>query len=169
MKTIVAKFGGTSLADAEQFRKIKKIVEEGPGRRIIVASAPGKRFPEDRKVTDLLLDCWEKADTGQPFEQILQEIRGRFQEILTGLGMEFPLDEEIETLREHLGKKPERDYMASRGEYLNSRILAEFLGYTFVDPAWCVCFTESGELDQIMTRRAMGAALRPLKKAVMSS
>ena len=168
MKTIVAKFGGTSLADAEQFRKIRRIVEEGPERRILVASAPGKRFPEDTKVTDLLLDCWEKAYAGQPFEAVLQEIRGRFQEILKGLGMDFPLDEEIETLREHLNDHPEKDYMASRGEYLNSRILAEFLGYTFVDPAWCVCFTESGELDQTMTRRAMGAALRPLKKAVIA-
>ena len=168
MKTIVAKFGGTSLADAEQFRKIRRIVEEGPERRILVASAPGKRFPEDTKVTDLLLDCWEKAYAGQPFEAVLQGIRGRFQEILKGLGMDFPLDEEIETLREHLNDHPEKDYMASRGEYLNSRILAEFLGYTFVDPAWCVCFTESGELDQTMTRRAMGAALRPLKKAVIA-
>ena len=165
MKTIVAKFGGTSLADAEQFRKIKRIVEEGPGRRILVASAPGKRFPEDKKVTDLLLDCWEKADAGQPFEEILQEIRGRFLDILQGLSMDFPLDEEIEEIRKHLLQKPDREFMASRGEYLNSRILADFLGFTFVDPAWCVCFTESGELDQAMTRRAMGAALRPLKKA----
>ncbi|MBQ7534499.1 MAG: aspartate kinase [Stomatobaculum sp.] len=168
MKTIVAKFGGTSLADADQFRKIKRIVEEGPDRRILVASAPGKRFPEDRKVTDLLLECWERADEGQPYDELLQKIRDRFQEILQGLNMEFPLDREIEMLREHLEEKPEKDFMASRGEYLNSRILAEYLGFTFVDPAWCVCFTESGELDQVMTRRAMGAALRPLKKAVIA-
>ena len=168
MKTVVAKFGGTSLADAEQFRKIKKIVESGPERRIIVASAPGKRFPEDIKVTDLLLQCFEKAASGEAYEEILLKTENRFREILDGLKMDFPLEEEMALLKEHLKEKPDREYMASRGEYLNSRILAAWLGFTFVDPAWCVCFEENGALDMAMTKRAMAASLRPLEHAVIA-
>lgn len=168
MKTIVTKFGGTSLADAGQFRKVKAILQEDPARRFVVASAPGKRFEEDIKVTDLLLDCYEKACRKESFEGTLQEIRSRFQEILQELGVEFPLEEEIAAIREHLETEPDRAYMASRGEYMNSRILAAYLGFTFVDPAWCICFTEDGELDPVMTNRALGAALRPLTNGVMA-
>ena len=168
MKTVVAKFGGTSLADAEQFRKIKKIVESGAERRIIVASAPGKRFAEDIKVTDLLLQCFERAASGEAYEEILLETENRFREILEGLHLDFPLEKEMEVLRAHLKEKPDREYMASRGEYLNSRILAAYLGFTFVDPAWCVCFEENGALDMAMTKRAMAASLRPLEHAVIA-
>ena len=83
MRTVIAKFGGTSLADAGQFRKVKAIIEQDPARRVIVASAPGKRFPEDIKVTDLLLACYEQAQRGEPFEETLGKIRERFDEILT--------------------------------------------------------------------------------------
>ena len=168
MRTVVAKFGGTSLADAGQFRKIRDIVRSDPDRRYIVASAPGKRFPEDQKVTDLLLQCWEEAAGGNDFEVYLEKIRRRFADIITDLELDFPLDEEIDVLRRHLQTDPQREYTASRGEYLNSRILAAFLGYTFVDPEWCVCFDENGVLDQPMTRRAMGASLRPLERAVIA-
>jgi aspartate kinase len=168
MRTVVAKFGGTSLADAKQFRKIKEIIAEDPDRRYIVASAPGKRFPEDTKVTDLLLRCWEEASAGNDFETYLEMVRKRFSDIIAELGMDFPLDEEIAEFRKHLQTDPQRDYTASRGEYLNSRILAEYLGFTFVDPEWCVCFDENGVLDQAMTRRALGASLKPLEKAVIA-
>ena len=168
MRTVVAKFGGTSLAGAEQFRKIREIIAEDPDRRFIVASAPGKRFPEDQKVTDLLLRCWEEASAGNDFEIYLEMIRKRFSDIITDLGMDFPLDDEIAEIRKHLQTDPQRDYTASRGEYLNSRILAEYLGFTFVDPEWCVCFDENGVLDQMMTRRALGASLKPLAKAVIA-
>lgn len=168
MRTVVAKFGGTSLADAQQFRKIREIIQEDPDRRYIVASAPGKRFPEDQKVTDLLLRCWEEASAGNDFEIYLGMVRKRFSDIITELGMDFPLDEEIAEFRKHLQTDPQRDYTASRGEYLNSRILAEYLGFTFVDPEWCVCFDGNGVLDQVMTRRALGASLKPLEKAVIA-
>ena len=164
MKTIVAKFGGTSLSDAGQFRKVKAIIEQDPARRFIVASAPGKRFPEDIKVTDLLLECYESAAAGQDFGLTLEKIRNRFQKIITELELDFPLDAEIKTLRTHLENDPQRDYVMSRGEYLNSRILADWLDFTFVDPAWCVSFDENGKLDAAMTHRAMGASLRPLKQ-----
>ena len=168
MKTIVAKFGGTSLASAAQFQKVKAIVSADPARKIVVASAPGKRFPEDEKVTDLLLKCHEAAVSGNDFGALLSAVHERFREIIAGLALDLSLDQEIAALREHLLTDPQKDYVLSRGEYLNSRILADYLGYTFVDPEWCVCFDETGKLDVPMTRRTMNAALRPLKNAVVA-
>ena len=168
MRTVVAKFGGTSLADAGQFQKIRDIIAQDPDRRFIVASAPGKRYPEDVKITDLLLGCYEEACAGNDFEGYLEQIQRRFADIISDLDLAFPLEDEIAVLRKHLQEDPQRDYVASRGEYLNSRILAAYLGFTFVDPEWCVCFDENGTLDQMMTRRAMGAALRPLERAVIA-
>ena len=168
MSTTVAKFGGTSLCDASQFMQVKRIIDSDPSRRIIVASAPGKRFGEDVKVTDLLLDCYAAAVHGGSFDAPLNRIRERFDDILRELEIVFPLDRELDTLREHLRGNPQPDYVASRGEYLNARILALYLGFTFVDPAWCVCFDGEGRLDTAMTRRAMAAALRPLQSAVIA-
>ena len=168
MKKIVVKFGGTSLADASQFEKARRIVNADPGRRFVVASAPGKRCPEDSKVTDLLEECFLLASAGSDFGPVLSRIRERFEQILAGLGLDFPLEEEMESLRRHLETEPGRDYVVSRGEYLNSRILAAYLGFTFVDPEWCVCFDSQGRLDAAMTRRTMGASLRPLKNAVIA-
>ena len=165
---VVAKFGGTSVADADQFRKIADIIRENPERRFIVVSAPGKRYPEDSKVTDLLLDCYEKAAAGESFSEELDQIRTRFKDILTGLDLKFNLDKEIETLEASLLSNPEKDYTASRGEYLTARILAKYLGYTFVDPAWCVCFDEDGTLNMPMTNRTIRASLLPLKHAVIA-
>ena len=168
MRTVVAKFGGTSLADAAQFQKVRDIVRADPARRFIVASAPGKRSPEDVKVTDLLLSCYEKAAAGEDFSADLDAVGARFRGIVDGLGLDFPLADELDTLREHLRYEPQRDYVLSRGEYLNSRLLAAYLGFTFVDPEWCVCFDVTGHLDAAMTHRTLGAALRPLQNAVIA-
>ena len=168
MRTVVAKFGGTSLADAGQFRKIRRIIEADPGRRFIVVSAPGKRFAEDTKVTDLLLGCHELAAAGESFEAPLAAVKARFASIVEELGVDFPLEVELEQLRARLEGGSERDYVLSRGEYLSARILSAWLGYTFVDPEWCVCFNDAGRLDAAMTRRTMGAALRPLERAVIA-
>ena len=168
MRTVVAKFGGTSLSDAGQFKKIKEIIKKDPDRRFLVASAPGKRFAGDVKVTDLLLACYKEAAAGLEFEPILMQVQERFQEILQDLDLAFPLEEEIQILRTHLQNDPQEPYTASRGEYLNSRILAAYLGFTFVDPAWCVCFDENGKLDERMTKRALGASLKPLQNAVVA-
>ena len=165
---VVAKFGGTSVADAAQFRKIKEIVTNNPERRFIVVSAPGKRFPEDRKVTDLLLDCYEKAAAGDSFKDELSRIKARFQDILAGLQIRFPLEDEFEHLEQSLLTDPQKDYTASRGEYLTAKIMAKYLGFTFVDPAWCVCFDEDGQLNMAMTSRTMRASLLPLQRAVIA-
>lgn len=167
-RIVVAKFGGTSVADAAQFRRVSEIVRNNPERRFIVVSAPGKRFPDDIKVTDLLLDCYEKANAGEPFMEGLNQIRDRFREIIDGLELDFPLDNEFRVLEKSLRKKPEKDYTASRGEYLTAKIMAQYLGFTFVDPAWCVCFDEDGQLNGPMTGRTMRASLLPLHHAVIA-
>ena len=167
-RIVVAKFGGTSVADAAQFRKIRDIIRSNPERRFIVVSAPGKRFPEDIKVTDLLLHAYENAAAGESFEAELEEIRQRFRDIIRGLGIDFPLDDEIEALAISLKTDPSRDYTASRGEYLTAKIMAKYLGFTFVDPAWCVCFNEDGRLNAPMTGRTMRASLLPLNRAVIA-
>ena len=168
MRTVVAKFGGSSLADGAHFKRVKDIILSDPGRRIIVVSAPGKRFPEDRKITDMLYDCYEEARSGRDFHSTLEEIKSRFRDIILDLDIDFPLNQEFDILQEKIESNPNRDYIASRGEYYSSRILAEYLGYTFVDPEWCVCFDENGVPDDAMTKRAMRAALRPLKNAVIA-
>ena len=167
-RIVVAKFGGTSVADAAQLRKISTIIRNNPERRFIVVSAPGKRFPEDIKVTDLLLNCYEKAYAGESFEEELEQIKMRYREIVEGLNMVFPLNEEFHILEESLQTAPDRDYTASRGEYLTAKILARYLSFTFVDPAWCVCFDENGQLNDPMTRRTMRASLLPLNRAVIA-
>ena len=170
-QTIVAKFGGTSVADAAQFRKIRDIVlnsPDSPARRFIVVSAPGKRFPGDQKVTDLLLSCYEKAAAGKSFSAELEQVRMRYREIIDGLKIEFPLEDEFQLLEQSLVDEPDKDYTASRGEYLTAKIMSEYLGFTFVDPAWCVCFDEDGRLNALMTTRTMRASLLPLRHAVIA-
>ena len=168
MRTVVAKFGGTSLSDASQIRKVADIIREDPARRIIVASAPGKRFDDDIKVTDLLQQCYDAAVEGRDYEKVLADIQSRFEDIVSELGVDIFLESEMDTLRHHLMESPEKDFVLSRGEYLNSRILAEYLDFTFVDPAWCVYFDEEGNLDGRLTRRTMEASLRPLENAVIA-
>lgn len=151
MRKYVAKFGGSSLADAGQFKKVADIIKADPCRKYIVASAPGKRFGDDIKVTDMLYSCYEQARSGNSFEGELKNIRSRYEDIVKGLGVDFDLNSEFETIGQHLSSAPEKDYMASRGEYLNSKILAAYLGFGFVDAADCVCFDENGHLDDDKT------------------
>lgn len=151
MRKYVAKFGGSSLADAGQFKKVADIIKADPCRKYIVASAPGKRFGDDIKVTDMLYSCYEQARSGKSFEGELENIRSRYEDIIKGLGVDFELDSEFEIIGQHLSSAPEKDYMASRGEYLNSKILAAYLGFGFVDAADCVCFDENGHLDDDKT------------------
>ena len=151
MQTKVAKFGGSSLASSGQFRKVADIIKADPSRRFIVASAPGKRDKNDTKVTDLLYSCYNLAVSGDNFEPVLAQIEKRFSDIISELGIDFELDKEIGIIRSHLSDKPEKDYMASRGEYLNSKILAKYLGFEFVDAAGFVSFHRNGKLDNEKT------------------
>lgn len=149
MGFITCKFGGTSLADASCFRKAAAIIRANPDRRYIVPSAPGRRTPEDKKITDLLY-AWhglvsKSLDPAQPRDLI----RARFAELAADLRLNFDIDRHIEEIACNSGKHSEPDYMASRGEYLNGLLLAEYLGARFVDPADCIKFDEEGDLDSI--------------------
>ena len=167
MKTTVVKFGGTSLATAEQIRKVAAIVKADPARRYVVASAPGKRDSGDTKVTDLLYRCYEAAASGADFSPILAQIRARFADIIAELGIAFDLDKELSIVRSHLENDPQRDYMASRGEYLNSRILAKYLGFQFLDAAAMVCFHPNGRFDAARTDALLREGLAGAEYAVI--
>ena len=169
MKITVLKFGGTSLADSGQFRKVADIINSDKSRRFVVASAPGKRFPDDIKVTDLLYACYEKASGGRDYTDTLDQIRTRFMDIITDLGIEgFDLDHEIDMIRLILDNYPSRSYVASRGEYLNSKILAAYLDFPFVDPYTCIHFDSDGQLITSYTAEDLKETLAPLDRAVVA-
>lgn len=168
MRTVAAKFGGTSLAGAEQFRKVAQIIRQDPARRYIVASAPGKRSKDDIKVTDLLYECYDAAVNGRDTQSPLRRVEERFRGIVDDLGISFDVEGEIDVIRAMLRTYPQRDYMASRGEYLNSRILAAYLGYDFVDPAGCIRFDDAGRLMEKETKELLSKCLKPLDRAVIA-
>lgn len=168
MQTKVIKFGGSSLADAEQFRKAAGIVKSDPSRRYVVASAPGKRSDADEKVTDMLYRCHELAARHEPYDEVFSRVETRYREILSGLEMDvYFLDGEFQKIRSALRRQTEPDYLASRGEYLNSLILAEFLGFAFIDAAAGVFFNEDGTFDDRHTYKALSALLSAEQYAVI--
>ena len=130
-------------------------------------SAPGKRFSGDTKVTDMLYSCYGAAIREKKFADQLQEIRGRYQEIIDGLGLDFSLDQDFEKIRENFGKKIGRDYAASRGEYLNGKIMAAYLGYEFIDAADVIRFGEDGSFDEETTNQLLAKRLEDSKGAVI--
>ena len=167
MNRIVAKFGGSSLADASQIRKVVRILREDPSRRYVVVSAPGKRGVGDVKVTDLLYRCCDAAISGADYASPLEQIRQRFDDIIRDLGIEFDLDSEIEAIRAHLQAHPQRDFMASRGEYLNAKIIAVYLGFPFLDAAALVRFSPDGKFEDAQTDANLRAALALHPNAVL--
>ena len=167
MNTITAKFGGTSLADASQIKKACAIITAKPDRRYVVASAPGKRYAEDIKITDMLYKAHAQAKAGEDFSDTMRDISGRYAKIIEGLGIEFDLDAEIAEISSRLKAGTGPDYPASRGEYINSKIIAAFLGWPFVDAAEGIFFTEAGVLDEAKTFAALGEILAKYERAVV--
>jgi len=166
MKKVV-KFGGSSLASAEQFGKVGNIIHADKSRIYVIPSAPGKRFPKDNKVTDMLYACYDLAEAGKPFNKELGAIKERYQEIIDGLDLKMTLDDEFKTIESNFKTKKGRDYAASRGEYLNGRIMAEYLGYSFVDPVDVIFFDKDGNFDDERTNEVLGIALSKLNNAVI--
>ena len=140
----VVKFGGSSLADAEQFRKVAAIVKADPARRFVVASAPGKRFSDDVKVTDMLYHCYELVRNHEDITEYYEKICERYNGIIRDLGLNFDIAGELEYIRNAILHHSGRDFAASRGEYLNSLILAKYLGFDFIDAESVVFFRENG-------------------------
>ena len=166
MKKVV-KFGGSSLASAEQFAKVRDIILADAERRFVVPSAPGKRFPEDTKVTDMLYECYHMAESGQDFHRLLSEIAARYQEIIEGLSLSLSLKEEFETIEKNFNEKAGENYAASRGEYLNSIIMAAYLDFRFVDAAEVIRFTDEGDFDAELTNRILRERLETADHAVI--
>ena len=166
-EVIIAKFGGSSLADADQFRKVRAIVLDDPGRRYVVASAPGKRGEGGKKVTDMLYACQRMAASGEPFGQLFGEIAGRYTGIAGELGLRGDIRGELEGIRNALDAGCDPDYAASRGEYLSGLMLAEYLGYPFVDAARGILFTDKGSPDFEGTQAALSALLAEYPRAVI--
>ena len=166
MKKVV-KFGGSSLASAEQFRKVGEIIRSDEGRRYVVPSAPGKRYSDDIKVTDMLYDCYRAAATGEDFSKKLKRIQARYQEIIDGLGLNLSLDDDFAVIAENFKNQAGSDYAASRGEFLNGKVMADYLGYEFVDPANHIFFDEEGNLDADITNESLAAKLNDIERAVI--
>ena len=166
MKKVV-KFGGSSLASAEQFKKVGAIIRSDAGRRFVVPSAPGKRFDKDTKVTDMLYACYALAAEGKDFGRELRQIEQRYQEIIDGLELKLSLEKEFSLIRENFAGKAGKDYAASRGEYLNGIVMANYLGYEFVDAAEVIVFCEDGSFDMDKTTEVLGERLKDMKNAVI--
>lgn len=163
----VVKFGGSSLASAEQFKKAGEIIRRDTERRYVVPSAPGKRFDKDTKVTDMLYGCYAKAEEGKDFKADLKAIKDRYQEIISGLQLELSLDEEFKTIEKNFKAKAGEDYAASRGEYLNGIIMAHYLGFEFIDAASVILFGEGGEFEAEKTNGILAERLGKIEKAVI--
>ena len=166
MKKVV-KFGGSSLASAEQFRKVGDIIHADKERRYVIPSAPGKRFSGDTKVTDMLYGCYELAENDKDFKKELQAIEERYQEIIDGLSLTLSLKEEFKTIAENFKKKAGVNYAASRGEYLNSIIMADYLGFPFIDAAEVIRFDENGDFDSETTNDILKERLKDVDNAVI--
>lgn len=166
MKKVV-KFGGSSLANAEQFQKVGEIIRSEESRRYVVPSAPGKRFDGDTKVTDMLYSCYEAAEAGQEFDGKLQAIKERFQEIIRGLSLELSLYSEFEQIAADFSAHAGKEYAASRGEFLNGKVMAAYLGYEFVDAAEVIRFDKNGVLEAEKTNKLLGKRLAKCEKAVI--
>jgi len=163
----VVKFGGSSLANADQFKKVGAIITADETRRYVVPSAPGKRFPKDTKVTDMLYACYESASKDEDFTEQLDNIHARYQEIIDGLNLDFSLDVDFAEIKKNFCNKAGADYAASRGECLNGKIMAAYLGFEFVDAAEVVRFNEDGSFNDEVTNALLAARLQDCKAAVI--
>ena len=166
MKKVV-KFGGSSLASAEQFKKVGDIIRADESRKFVVPSAPGKRFSADTKVTDMLYQCYALAEEGKDFKAQLDKIKDRYNEIIDGLGLDLSLEDEFKIIENQFLEKAGQDYAASRGEYLNGIIMAEYLGYEFIDSAKVIFFDSEGVFDADTTNEVLGAKLATVENAVI--
>ena len=167
MEVIVSKFGGSSLCDSIQFQKVKEIVLADDRRCFVVPSAPGKRGKGDYKITDLLYLCQQHVKKSLPFDELLKLIEERYTTLCSELKLSIDMSKYLRELKEKIIDGASEDFVASRGEYLNGLILAEHLGYEFIDAAEIIIFKKSGRLDETATYDAIRSRLSKGKKAVI--
>lgn len=163
----VVKFGGTSVADAKQFRKAQSIVEADESRRYVVVSAPGKRHGEDNKVTDLLYLCHAHLKYSVPFDQVFDIIYNRYIEIVNELELDLDIKPYLDEIKSKMSKNISIDYLVSRGEYLNGLIMASLLGYDFIDAKEVIFFDNSGSIDFVKTQEMFSEKLSQHPRAVI--
>lgn len=163
----VAKFGGTSVADADQFRKVQAIVEADEKRRLVVVSAPGKRHSEDNKITDLLYLCHAHIKYSVPFDQVFDIIYDRYVEIVKELELDFDIKPYLDEIKSKMTKNISIDYLVSRGEYLNALIMARLLEYDFIDAKEIIFFDNNGSIDFVKTEEMMSKKLSEHHTAVI--
>ena len=163
----VTKFGGSSLASHEQFAKVKDIVTAEESRRYVIPSAPGKRFSDDFKVTDMLYECYEAVKAGRDLNEPFSKVVDRYNGIIAGLNLDLSLENEYTAIRSAMIHRAGRDYVASRGEYLNGIILAAYIGYDFIDASEVIFFKEDGSFDSERTNEVLAACLKNHERAVI--
>ena len=167
MSTVVTKFGGSSLADASQFKKVKNIIMADANRKFVVPSAPGKRHKKDTKVTDLLYLCHAHAEAGISLDDVFKYVEDRYVSIAEELELKVDIKKYLQIVKTDLENGASKDYAASRGEYLNGLLLADYLGYEFVDAKEVMVFTEDGSLNSEKTYEALKNRLANVERAVV--
>ncbi len=163
----VVKFGGSSLCDAEHFKKVKNIILSDPARCYVVPSAPGKRTPDDKKITDLLYECYHLVDINQPHEEVFEIVARRFREIAKELELSFDLESVLRETCHEIRKRRSPDYAASRGEYLSGILLSEYLGWDFIDPVDVIKFDRRGTFASEWTNEMLKKAIEEHTHAVI--
>ena len=166
-KTIITKFGGSSLADANQFKKVKDIMLSDSNRKYVIPSAPGKRHSKDSKITDLLYLCHAHVETGISLDDVFNHIKERYCNIVKDLSLDFDIEKHLNIVKKDLEDGASKDYAASRGEYLNGLILADYLGFKFVDAKDVIVFNVDGSLDTYATHEALSDKLSKVSNAVI--
>lgn len=167
MGNIVTKFGGSSLANAKQFEKVRNIINMDSRRVFVVPSAPGRRFKGDEKVTDLFYQFHRQQKEGKYGESVFVVIRERFCEIAQQLGLSLDISPYLDKVQLDIVNGASVDYCASRGEYLNGLLLASYLGYPFIDAKEAVFFRADGSFDEEQTNRILRKKLKDVKCAVI--
>jgi len=163
----VTKFGGSSLCDAKHFKQVAEILKSDSERRFVIPSAPGKRFREDTKVTDMLYECYNKAKAKESIDEIYAKIVERYTSIIDELGLNFDMSGEFLYVKNAILHSSGRDYAASRGEYLNGLILAKYLGYNFIDAENVIFFKDNGTFDAEKTNEVLSDELSKVDNAVI--
>ena len=167
LECIVTKFGGSSLANDEQFHKVRSILELEPTRKYLIPSAPGKRWPTDEKVTDLLYQCNDLAAAGRPIEEQFVKIRERYLSIARNLHLKTDIESALDEVARGIAGGKSRDWCASRGEYLCGLLVADYLGWEFVDAAKGIRFHDDGTLDDDKTQELLSELLKDGHPAVV--
>lgn len=167
MNTIITKFGGSSLADADQFKKVKNIVLSNSDRKMVIPSAPGKRHSKDFKVTDLLYLCQSHIESSIPLDDVFDLISNRYKKIVSKLDLSLDIGSYLDKIKKDIENGASKDYAASRGEYLNGIILANYLDFDFIDAKDVIFFNKYGSIDRDLTYTSLRKVLENGRKAVI--